>query len=207
MVIADDRIQPREMPELLCRARKGDAQSFCRLAQAHELRLFRQAVALARNPTHAEDLVAETMVEAWKSLAAYNEKCRFSTWLYAILLHRYQKSLRRARSRPVPLASLSSAEADLHKQQQQNLPASEGTPIETMLQNEMAEQMREAVEALSEKHRQVILLRFFEDASLSEMAVSLNCSVGTIKSRLHHALEKLHRMKITMNLTDSRRDT
>jgi RNA polymerase sigma-70 factor (ECF subfamily) len=102
---------------------------------------------------------------------------------------------------------LTSSEADLHKQQQQNLPASEGTPVETMLQNEMADQMRAAVDALSEKHRQVILLRFFEDASLSEMAVSLNCSVGTIKSRLHHALEKLHRMKITMNLTDLGRDT
>ena len=207
MVIAADRIEPREMPELLRRARKGDAPSFCRLAQAHEVRLFRQAVALARNPSHAEDLVAETMVEAWKSLSSYNETCRFSTWLYAILLHRYQKSLRRARSRPVPLASLTSSEADLHKQQQQNLPASEGTPVETMLQNEMADQMRAAVDALSEKHRQVILLRFFEDASLSEMAVSLNCSVGTIKSRLHHALEKLHRMKMRMNLTELGRDT
>ena len=207
MVIAADRIEPREMPELLRRARKGDAPSFCRLAQAHEVRLFRQAVALARNPSHAEDLVAETMVEAWKSLPSYNETCRFSTWLYAILLHRYQKSLRRARSRPVPLASLPSAEADQHLQQQQNLPASECTPVETALQNEMADQMRHAVQALSEKHRQVILLRFFEDASLAEMAVALNCSVGTIKSRLHHALGKLQRMKITMNLTDLGRDT
>ena len=53
---------------------------------------------------------------------------------------------------------------------------------------------------LSEKHQEIIRLRFFEDASLPDMAAILDCSVGTVKSRLHHALENLRRMK--MNLPD-----
>ena len=63
------------------------------------------------------------------------------------------------------------------------------------------------MESLPEKHRQVVLLRFFEDASLEEIAGALDCSVGTVKSRLHHALEKLRRMKNSVNFSEWRRDT
>ena len=57
---------------------------------------------------------------------------------------------------------------------------------------------------LPDKHRQIMLLRFFEDASLPDMAAVLGCSVGTVKSRLHHALEKLRKMK--MNLSELKGD-
>ncbi len=73
-----------------------------------------------------------------------------------------------------------------------------------MAQNETAARLRQYLELLPEKHRQVILLRFFEDASLPDMAAVLGCSVGTVKSRLHHALEKLRKMK--MNLSDLKGD-
>ena len=64
--------------------------------------------------------------------------------------------------------------------------------------------LRQCVEGLSEKHRQIILLRFFENASLPDMATVLGCSVGTVKSRLHHALEQLRKMK--MNLSEAGED-
>ena len=73
-----------------------------------------------------------------------------------------------------------------------------------MAQNETADRLRQCLELLPEKHRQVILLRFFEDASLPDMVAVLGCSVGTVKSRLHHALEKLRKMK--MNLPDMKGD-
>ena len=67
--------------------------------------------------------------------------------------------------------------------------------------------LREAVQALPEKHRQVVQLRFFEDAALPEIAVALDLSVGTVKSRLHHALEKLRKMKSIVNLSNLPGDT
>ena len=100
MVITEDRLEPTA-PEILSRAREGDSSAFCRLVEPLQPRSFRQAVALSGDVSAAEDLVSETLVEAWKSLPRYNETCRLSTWLYSILLHRYQKSVRRARSRPV----------------------------------------------------------------------------------------------------------
>lgn len=202
MPVVEERIEPLDAPVLLARARQGDAAAFRQLAQPLEARLLRQAVALCRDPSAAEDLVSETLLQAWKSLANFNETCRLSTWLYAILLHRYQKSLRAARSRPRPLASLPLADAQRHREAHEGLPSGDVSPSEAIAQEEEAAEIRSAVESLPEKHRQVILLRFFEDASLEEIATVLDCSVGTVKSRLHHALEKLRRRKIGVNLSE-----
>jgi len=198
MVITDDRFTPPATPELLAHARAGDAQSFCRLVEPLQARLLRQAAALTGDLNLAEDIVSETLVEAWKSLPRYNESCQLSTWLYAILLHRYQKSVRRARSRPIALALLSLFEARDLSQRQENVATPEPSPAENATQNETFAQLRQCIELLPKKHVRVILLRFFEDASLPDMAAVLGCSIGTVKSRLHHALEKLRKMKMNL---------
>ncbi len=191
-----DRVEAIDAGHWLLRARAGDADAFCHLIEPLQTRLLRQASALSGDLSAAEDLVAETLVEAWKSLARYDESCRFSTWLYAILLHRHQKWRRRARSRPVALAWLPFFERDPLLAKQENVPSPEPSPAEDAARNENSALLRECVARLSEKHRQIILLRFFEDASLPDMARVLGCPVGTVKSRLHHALEKLRRIKM-----------
>ena len=196
MVITDDRLMPPALPELLARARAGDPDGFCLLIEPLQARLLRQAAALTGDLGLAEDIVSETLVEAWKSFARYDESCQLSTWLYAILLHRCQKSVRRARSRPVALAWLSLFEARDLSNRQENLAAAGPSPAEVVAQNETLAQLRQCIERLPEKHARVILLRFFEEASLPDMAAVLGCSVGTVKSRLHHALEKLRKMKM-----------
>ncbi len=193
--------ESQDAKDLLARAQGGDTEAFCRLVQPQEIRLFRQAIALCGEESTAEDLVSETLVAAWKSLGTYNQTCRFSTWLYSILLHRYHKTVRKARSRPIPLSRLPVPEADQQEQLLQNLPDSGANPAEHAIQNELSIQVKTWVGALPEKHGQVILLRFFEDASLQDMAVILRCSVGTVKSRLHNALRKLRKMKKPVNLS------
>jgi len=204
MDLTHGRVELIDAGQSLARARAGDADAFCRLIEPWQTRLLRQAAALSGDVSTAEDLVAETFVEAWKSLARYDESCRFSTWLYAILLHRHQKWTRRARCRPVALAWLPVFERDPLVTRQENVPAPEPSPAEDAARNENSALMRECVARLPEKHRRIILLRFFEDASLPDMARVLGCPVGTVKSRLHHALEKLRRIK--MNLLERRGD-
>jgi RNA polymerase sigma-70 factor (ECF subfamily) len=205
MDITDDRVEIIDAGEPLSRARAGDAQAFCRLTEPLQTRLLRQAVALSGDLNAAEDLVAETLVEAWKSLARYDESCRFSTWLYAILLHRHQKWRRRARSRPVALAWLPLFQRDEVVARQEKIPSPEPSPAEDAARNETSARLRVCIGRLPEKHRRIILLRFFEDASLPDMAHVLGLPVGTVKSRLHHALEELREMK--MNLLETRGDT
>ena len=205
MVIAEDRIEPPDTEALLVQAREGDTQAFCLLVQPLEARLLRQAAALCHDPSAAEDLASETLIEAWRSLGRYNGTCRLSTWLYAILLHRCQKSSRHARCRPIPLAWLPFFDAGKHEETHNNLPAQGPTPAGAVEQQELAGELRRAIATLPPKHRDVILLRFFEDGSLADMASVLGCSVGTVKSRLHHALEKLRKMNL--NLSEASWDT
>src|SRR5262245_45582048 len=101
MVITDELSEPPTESELIARARTGDAAAYCHLIEPLQARLFRQAVALTGNLSTAEDLVSETRIRAWSSLQRYSQSCRFSTWLYAILLHCHQEAVRRARSRPI----------------------------------------------------------------------------------------------------------
>jgi RNA polymerase sigma-70 factor (ECF subfamily) len=200
-----DRVETPDAGESLALARAGDADAFCRLTEPLQSRLLRQAAALSGDLSTAEDLVSETLVEAWNSLARYDESCRFSTWLYAILLHRHQKWRRRARSRPVPLAWMPYFERANLLERQENVPAPDPSPAEDAARNETTACLRECIARLPEKYRQILLLRFFEDASLPDMARVLGCPLGTVKSRLHHALEKLR--KIRMNLPETTGDT
>jgi len=152
MVIADDRLTLPAAPELLTRARAGDARGFSLLIEPLQARLLRQAAALTGDLNQAEDLVSETLVEAWRSFSRYNESCQLSTWLYAILLHRYQKSVRRARSRPIALALLSLIEARDLCQRQENIAAPEPSPAEAAVQREAFAQLCQCIELLPEKH-------------------------------------------------------
>jgi RNA polymerase sigma-70 factor (ECF subfamily) len=198
MVITDDPLELAAGERLLARAREGDAPAFCLLIKPLETRLLRQAAALSGDLHAAEDLVSEVRVRAWKCLSRYNETCRLSTWLYAILLHCHQEASRRARARPLSLARLPLRETQDLQQQHASVLSSEPSPLAAAVQNEAVTQLSRCVEMLPEKHREIIRLRFFEDAALPDMAAVLGCSVGTVKSRLHHALEKLRKMKLNL---------
>jgi RNA polymerase sigma-70 factor (ECF subfamily) len=207
VVTKDETTDHANLAEFLNQARAGSAEAFCAVGRAVEARLYRQAVALCRSADLAEDLVSETLIEAWRCLARYNGSCRFSTWLYAILLHRFQKAVRHARSRPISASALPpsldpdapvppSAQEDQHP-----------GPDEWLRRREAEANWREAIASLPDTHQQVILLRFYEEASLAEIAGALDIAVGTAKSRLHHALEKLRREPSVLNLLRESRES
>jgi RNA polymerase sigma-70 factor (ECF subfamily) len=176
---------------LLALAREGDVTAFSRLMGELQPRLMGQALAFCGESHTAQDLVQETMIAAWKSLPRYDGSCRFFTWLYVILLRRHRHSLRWF-SRRLPLPTAEQIASGDRRQPMAELDAEEFDSAESEL-------MRGMVAALPAKHREVIRLRFYVEASESETASALGISPGTVKSRLHHALEKLRRMKEKMN--------
>jgi RNA polymerase sigma-70 factor (ECF subfamily) len=185
-----------ETPEtggLLDRARAGDSEAFCELCRVYETGLLRQATALCGNATLAEDLAQDTLVEAWKDLRRYNGRCRFFTWLCAILLHRHRNTLRR--KRPLSLAAFASQDGDGFEDRTDQLADDAARPDQAALMHEEAALVRDCVQSLPLKQRQVIHLRFYVDDSLAGIAAALGCSVGTVKSRLFYALEKLRGMR------------
>lgn len=182
----------RDVPALIERARQGDAAAFDELCRQFESRLLRQAILLCGDASLAEDLSQETFIEAWKCLGRYNERCQFFTWLCAILHHRHHRNLRRKKL----LSLVGLADQPPH--------GSPGlfpervddalSPAESAQSREQAALVRRCVAALPARHQQVVYLRFFVDDSLEGIAVALHCSIGTVKSRLFHALDKLRRM-------------
>jgi RNA polymerase sigma-70 factor, ECF subfamily len=181
-----------EASGLLDQARAGDADAFGEVCRIHETRLLRQAMTLCGQASLAEDLAQDTLVEAWKGIRRYNGQCLFFTWLCAIMLNRYRNTLRERR--PLPFSAI--REHDRHEVEDSfgRLADPNSLPDEAAQRRERSALLQSCIEALPAKQQQVIHLRFYVDDSLGGIAAALGCSVGTVKSRLFHALDKLRDM-------------
>ncbi len=193
-------MQPVEQPEtpereLIGRAQNGDVDAFSILMEGFQPRLLAQAIVFCRDAELARDLVQETMIAAWKSLKRFDGTCQLFTWLYVILQRQHGRARGWfARRLPSP-----TAEQILAGSRRETTAATENSDFGA----DESELLRAIVSALPPKHREVIRLRFYADASEAETASALGISVGTVKSRLHHALKKLQGMREKLNLLRS----
>lgn len=185
-------VSAEEPQDLVEQARRGNESSFNALCRLCENRLFRQAMLLCGDETAARDLAQETLFEAWKSVARYNGQCSFFTWACSILIHCHRRSIRRRR--PIPFSWLLPFERERAEASLANCADSKDSPSELVEQEERAAVLRQCLGKLPEKQRQVVYLRFYVDSSLDGIAAALGCSVGTVKSRLFNALDRLTRM-------------
>lgn len=182
-----------EVPDirnLLDQARAGDAEAFGEICRLHGTRLLRQAFVLCGDVTLAEDLAQDTLLEAWRSLHRYQGRCQLFTWLCAILLNRY-RNVRRKNWFWSVAAPDEGERDDLGQPTVADYAAQPDHAIES---REQAALVWQCIKTLPAKHQQVIYLRFYVDDSLEGIAAALGCSVGTVKSRLFHALDKLRKM-------------
>ena len=192
MTLTSVETETTDSPSLLAQAQQGDAEAFCELCRIHEGRLVRQATALCGDGTLAEDLAQDTLIQAWKCICRYNGQCQFFTWLCALLLNRFRNVLRE--KRPVAFSSLRGNEQDGVQSLLENVADHGSRPDQATELFERAAFLRECIRKLPEKQRDVIYLRFYVDHSLESIAVALSCSIGTVKSRLFNALDRLRTM-------------
>lgn len=193
-----------ELPEThdcLIRAQAGDMDAYGELCRFYETRLLRHAVTLSGDLSLAEDLAQDSFVEAWKNLHRYNGRCQFFTWLCAILLNRYRNTVRR--KRPLLFSTMTGRQREEAEHSANALPNQGLMPDEAIERSEQAALTWQCVRALPAKHQQVIYLRFFAEDSLEGIAAAAGCSVGTVKSRLFHALEKLRGMRALSTYKES----
>ena len=179
---------------LISRAQAGEVDAFSRLMEEEQPRLQAQAIAFCHDPELARDLVQETMIAAWKSLGRFDGSCQLFTWLYVILLRQHQRA-QAWFSRRLPSPSAAQIKAASRQQA-----ATTAAGDDQGIGSDESELLRSAVSSLPKKHQEVIRLRFYADASEAETASALGISAGTVKSRMHHALKKLQRMKEKLNL-------
>jgi RNA polymerase sigma-70 factor (ECF subfamily) len=173
--------------------RSQDPGSVQELVVTYGDRLFRSACLLCGNEAEAQDLVQETFLQAVRSAHRFGGRSSVYTWLHGILLN-LTRHYHRDRKRLVYDEELAHGE-----------PA---PPDETPngLDVEMTtDALAKALRRLSGPHREVIVLRFYEDMKIHEIAARLGISKGTVKSRLHYAIAEMQRrLPSNLNLFSAR---
>jgi len=151
------------------------------LIDSHGVRLLRSACLLCGNETEAQDLVQETFVQAVKSADRFRGDSAVYTWLYGILLNLCRRHLRRQKR-------LVFDEERVLKEVYQRGPADE------LDRDFCATGLALAMRKLSPEHREVIVLRYYDNLKIAEIARQTRVSTGTVKSRLHYAVRRLEQL-------------
>ena len=169
--------------------RKGDMQAFSALVAKYQDRLFNTVLRMCGDRDEATDLCQETFVRAIEKISQFHGRSQFYTWLFRIAVNLTISCRRRAGR--VKFASLS-PDPKLGDGQAESLTAEvasrrEHDPAEAAMNNDTHRRIMEALEALDDEFRAVVVLRDIEDMDYQEIANVLALPVGTVKSRLHRA--------------------
>ena len=167
-----------------CKA--GNVAAYGVLLQRYQHAIYGIVSGMISNRDDVDDVVQEAFVQAYQSISKFRGDSAFTTWLYRIAVNTSIKQMRKAKVRRA--ASIDDSDTGLASV----LTAPESNrPDKLAEQNARVSALREAVRALPEKHRAVVVLHYFQDLSCEEIAGVLDCSVGTVWSRLHYACKKL----------------
>ncbi len=160
-----------------------------RLVDRHYDRLFRAARFMCGDEEAAEDLVQETFLAAIDARHRFEGRSSDYTWLYGILLNKFRGWVRRRKASFLSLQELSgpSDRGGGAAQLEADVPG----PVQRAVRRENIEQVRDAIQELSPDHRAVITLRYVEQLPYQEIADLLDCPLGTVKSRIHYALQQI----------------
>ena len=170
----------------LRRAQKGDAQAFEQLVTPHEQMLWRVCWHYTRHQEDAADCLQESMLKAWKAIKSYRGDCSLSSWLYHIAATVCLDFLRKQKRLP------ETESADEMAEEEGFTPADDSpTPDEAVIRRESADNIRAAIDSLPADMRTVIILYALQGMPYEEIAASMQTSVGTVKSRLNRARQKI----------------
>jgi RNA polymerase sigma-70 factor (ECF subfamily) len=170
---------------LIARARAGDESAFAQLVTEHSARVYGALRRLGLNPQEADEVAQEVFLRAWRGLARFEERSRFSTWLYRIAFNEAQRRL--ARRRP-PTASSQPGDEDAIAE----LPAAIGTgPQARTLDREFEQMLELALAELPADLRAAVVLRDLEGLTTEEAAAVAGVRQPAFKSRLHRGRMQL----------------
>lgn len=168
--------------QLIEAALQGDSAAFGSLVRKYQDRLYNTVLHVVGSPEDARDVVQDSFVKAFLKLETFRRSSAFYTWLYRIAFNTAMSCGRRRR----PERSLD--ERHDCGQDPVDVGAAPGDRLE---QEELACQVRAALETLSDEHRVVIVLRDVDGRGYDEIAAILELPLGTVRSRLHRARMQL----------------
>ena len=180
-----ERIETLLIDEL----REGDMAALAILVEKYKRLVYRVAIQITKNHEDANDVMQDTFLKVYESIHSFRKDAAFETWLYRIVVnHATNLVKRRERRRESPLSGTS--EMEIHPDLRRTADLA-NNPHLNLEKKERQRWVTQAINSLPLKQRTVVILHEFEGLTHPEIASILNCSEGTVRSRLHYARHKL----------------
>lgn len=183
--------------QLVRRVQKGDKGAFDLLVLKYQHKIVNLVMRYVRDPDQALDISQEAFLKAYRALPRFRGDSAFYTWLYRIAVNTAKNYLAAQRRRPLDV------ELDLQDPEQFDLHAKlkeVDTPEGVVLSRELHETVERAIESLPDDLRTAIVLRELDGMSYEEIAQTMDCPVGTVRSRIFRARDAIG--KKIANLAD-----
>ncbi len=175
--------------DLVKRVQQGDKRAFDLLVIKYQRRIIRLLGRMVRNPSELEDLAQETFIKAYKALPQFRGDSAFYTWLYRIAINTARNWQSAQMRRPQPASNIENEDGETfdHVDNLTDI----NTPDAIMASRQIAETINMAMNELPDELRMAIQLREIEGLSYEEIATTMNCPVGTVRSRIFRAREAI----------------
>ncbi len=174
--------------DLVLRVQQGDKDAFDVLVSKYQHRVTQLVGRFVRDQTEAQDVAQEAFIKAYRALPNFRGDSAFFTWLYRIAINTAKNYLVARSRRPSDIQSdIQEAE---HYEGAQNLREYD-TPEQLAIGDEVVDVIYSAIDGLPDELQVAITLREFEGLSYSEIAKTMQCPVGTVRSRIFRARESI----------------
>jgi RNA polymerase sigma-70 factor (ECF subfamily) len=169
-------------------AQKGDTGAFEELVARHRDKIYARAFSMMRNEDEAIDLSQEAWVKGWQRLEQFQGDSSFATWITRIVINLCLDELRKQkRRRTESIEGMDEESGGVERQ----MPVVTTNPTERLERGELRQRIDQALAQMSPEHRSVLVLHEFEEMEYKEIAKTMDCSIGTVMSRLFYARRKL----------------
>ena len=178
--------------EIISAIREGDLSAFEHLVEKYETRVFHHCLRIVGDREESADLTQEVFLKVFRNIHKYEHGYAFYTWLYRITVNccidYFRNSKRKIKK--VPLSQVDN-HSDSDSDRDHEIPDERYGPELNLMKTELRDVLNQAVSKLSENLRSTIILKEIEGFSYAEIAEISECSIGTVKSRMHRAREEL----------------
>jgi len=164
---------------LVHRCQAGDKEAFRMLVGQYRSILFGTAYLMMRDRGLAEDAVQEALIQIWKNLASFRLKSSVKTWMVRIVVNEVKQQFRKKKLPMIPLESANEETSRLDE------------PKIALIHTEERLAVRQALDRLQPEQQEAVILHYFSELTVPEIAAVTNQREGTIKARLSRALDRL----------------
>ncbi|MBF6615666.1 RNA polymerase sigma factor RpoE [Pollutimonas thiosulfatoxidans] len=175
--------------ELVARVQRGDKRAFDLLVLKYQRKIMRLLSRMIRDPAEVEDVAQEAFIKAYRALPQFRGDSAFYTWLYRIAINTARNWQAASGRRPITLNAIETEDGETFSQID-NL-TDNSTPESTLASRQVVETVNKAINSLPDDLRTAIVLREIEGMSYEDIAQSMGCPIGTVRSRIFRAREAI----------------